>query len=244
MKLTFDFHLHSCLSPCGSEDNTPANLAGMCALAGIQAVALTDHNTVGNCAAFCKAAEQHGLIALPGMELTTREEVHVICLFPDLRSAQTFGKAVYDRLPPIPNDVRIFGSQIRMDEDDHVLGEEERMLAGATTIGVYETAAMAASYGGLAYPAHIDRPSFSLISNLGLWDSGLGFRLAEVSRACPHDFLERPDLMGLPTLTASDAHYLDQISDANQCLEVTQSSPRTILETLHGVNFFSHYTHI
>lgn len=241
MKLSFDFHLHSCLSPCGSEENSPANLAGMCALAGLQAVALTDHNSVGNCAAFLEAARQRGLIALPGMELTTAEEVHVICLFPDLAAAHAFGEVVYRRLPPFPNDPRIFGPQIRMDAEDGVLGEEERMLAGATTIGVYEVAALAASFGGLAYPAHIDRPSFSLISNLGLWDEGLGFPLAELSRACPTDFLNRPDLKGLATLTASDAHYLEQIADADQILEVSAPTPRAILDALGSPTFPQHY---
>lgn len=241
MKITFDFHLHSCLSPCGSEDNTPANLAGMCALAGIQAVALTDHNTVGNCGAFLKAAEQNGLIALPGMELTTMEEVHVVCLFPDLAAAQAFGDAVYERLPPFPNDVRIFGPQVLMDEEDHVLGEEERMLAGATTIGIYDVAALVGTLGGFSYPAHIDRSSFSVISNLGLWDAGLGFSLAEVSRKCPEGFMDRADLKGLPTLTASDAHYLDQIADADQLLEVEDATPQAILEVLSASNFAARY---
>ena len=95
-KLAFDLHLHSCLSPCGSNDMTPANLAGMCALAGLQVVALTDHNTTGNCAAFAQAAARHGLLAIPGMELCTREEVHMVCLFPKLENAiiETRGSSV------------------------------------------------------------------------------------------------------------------------------------------------------
>lgn len=237
MKLTFDFHLHSCLSPCGSEENTPANLAAMCALAGLDAVALTDHNTVGNCAAFCQAAEGHGLLALPGMELTTAEEVHVICLFPGLDAAAAFGRVVYDRLPPFPNDIRVFGPQVLMDAEDNILGQEERMLAGATDIGVYDAAALAASFGGAAYPAHIDRASFSLISNLGLWDDGLGFHLAEVSRRCPPDFLSRPDLMGLNTVTASDAHYLDQIMDPHQTLDLPQRSTAAFFDWLRAPDF-------
>lgn len=244
IKLTFDFHLHSCLSPCGDADNTPANVAGMCALAGIEAVALTDHNTVGNCAAFLRAAEQNGLIALPGMELTTMEEVHVVCLFPDMDGAKAFGDLVYGQLPPFPNDVRIFGPQVLMDEHDNVLGEEERMLAGAATIGIYDVAALAARFGGFAYPAHIDRSSFSVISNLGLWDPGLGFSLAELSRKCQEGFLNRPDLLGLPTLTASDAHYLEQIADADQTLEVDAPTPRAILEALRGADFPARYARI
>jgi predicted metal-dependent phosphoesterase TrpH len=109
MKLSYDLHLHSCLSPCAAPDMTPANLAAMCALAGIRVAALTDHNTTGNCAAFCRAAGRRGIVALPGMELTTAEEIHVICLLPDLGAAEDFGKRIYSLLPDIPNDKRIFG---------------------------------------------------------------------------------------------------------------------------------------
>ena len=241
MTLPFDFHLHSCLSPCGSEDNTPANLAGMCALAGLKAVALTDHNSVGNCAAFLEAAERYGLLALPGMELTTAEEVHVICLFPDLPAALAFGSLVCQRLPPLRNDPRIFGPQILMDSGDAVLGEEERLLAGATNIAIYEAAALVASYGGLAYPAHIDRPSFSLLSNLGLWDPALGFSLAEVTPRCPAELLRRPDLAGVHTLTASDAHDLTQISDPCQALELPVATAKVVLNILQNPDFPNFY---
>ena len=146
----YDLHLHSCLSPCGGDDTTPADLAGMCALAGYQIVALTDHNTVGNCAAFCKAAEHYGLLALPGMELTTAEEVHVVCLFPDLDSAHAFGEYVRAHLPAVPNRPDFFGHQYFMDEEDHILGEETALLMGATDIPVYEAAALVHSFGGTA----------------------------------------------------------------------------------------------
>lgn len=228
----FDLHLHSCLSPCGGEDNTPANLAGMCALAGIDIVALTDHNTTGNCAAFCQAAERYGLLALPGMELTTSEEAHVVCLFPDLAAADAFGALVRQKLPPIQNNPVVFGPQTYMDGEDRVLGEETAFLAGATSIGIYETAALAQSFGGVAYPAHIDRPSFSLLANLGLWDPAMGFCVAEVSKNCPPDLFDRPDLRGVPHFDGSDAHYLDQIRDAHQYMELPSRSPQAVLAWL------------
>lgn len=233
-RLAFDLHLHSCLSPCGGEDNTPANLAGMCALAGIDVVALTDHNTTGNCAAFCRAAERRGLLALPGMELTTSEEVHVVCLFPDLAAAEEFGALVRKKLPPIPNRPAVFGPQVRMDEQDSVLGEETAFLAGTSFIGVYETAALARSFGGVAYPAHIDRPSFSLLANLGLWDPDMGFGLAEVSQNCPPGLFGRADLRGVPHFDGSDAHYLDQILDAHQYMTVPERSAKAVLAWLRA----------
>lgn len=229
-RLAFDLHLHSCLSPCGGEDNTPANLAGMCALAGIGVIALTDHNTCGNCAAFCRAAEHYGLLALPGMELTTAEEAHVVCLFPGLDEADAFSALVRERLPPLDNDPNLFGPQIYMDEEEHILGEETAFLVGAASIGIYEVAALARSYGGAAYPAHIDRPSFSLLANLGLWDSAMGFPVAEISKNCPAGLFDRPDLRGVPHFDGSDAHYLEQIRDAHQYMELPERSPRAVLD--------------
>ena len=232
----FDLHMHSCLSPCGGEDNTPANLAGMCALAGLDVVALTDHNTAGHCAAFCRAAERRGLLALPGMELTCAEEVPVGCLFPDLAAAEGFGALVRSRLPPVKNRTAIYGPQILMDEADKVLGEEDALLAGAASIGIDETAELVRSFGGVAYPAHIDRPSFSLLVNLGLWDPDLGFPLAEVSQNCPPGLFDRPDLRGVRHITACDAHYLDQIPDAHQYMELVERTPRAVLGWLKGEN--------
>lgn len=231
-RYAFDLHLHSCLSPCGGEDNTPANLAGMCALAGLEVVALTDHNTIGNCAAFCRAAEHYGLLALPGMELTTAEEAHVVCLFPGLAAAEAFGALVREKLPPIQNNPAVFGPQTYMDEEDRILGEETAFLAGAASIGIYEAAALAASFGGVAYPAHIDRPSFSLLANLGLWDPAMGFPVAEVSKHCPPDLFDRPDLKGLTHFDGSDAHYLDQIRDAHQYMALPQRSAQAVLAWL------------
>lgn len=211
---------------------TPATVAGMCKLAGLDAAALTDHNTCGNCPAFCAAAEAYGLLALPGMELCTLEEVHVVCLLPDLPRAMAFQEEVYSRLAGLPNDPAIFGPQVYMDADDHILGEERRMLAGATTISVDEVSALVGRYGGAAWPAHIDRPSFSLLSNLGLWDPGLGFPLAEVSAQCPPDLFRRRDLRGVRAITGCDAHYLEQITEARQSMEVPARSREAVLAWL------------
>lgn len=234
MKLAFDLHLHSCLSPCGDADMTPANLAGMCALAGLNVVALTDHNSAGNCAAFCQAAERNGLLALPGMELCTREEVHVVCLFPDPERADAFSEHVGRLLPGVPNDREMFGPQILMDSGDRVLGEEPRLLAGAADIGLYDVPDLVASFGGLAYPAHIDRSSNSLLSQMGIWDPELKFPLAEVSLRCPENLFDRPDLRRLRHITGCDAHYLHQIPDAYQYMEVPEAAPEAVLNWLSG----------
>lgn len=233
-RLYFDLHLHSCLSPCAADDMTPADLAAMCALAGLQVVALTDHNSTGNCAAFAKAAQRHGLLAVPGMELCTKEEVHVVCLFPDLESAQACSQKVKKLLPAVPNNPAIFGRQLLMDENDNVLGEETALLAGAADISVYDVAQFVTGFGGICYPAHIDRSANSLLSQLGIWDPELPFLLAEVSMNCPEDLFQRRDLQCLRHIKASDAHYLHQIPNASQSMELPEVSVKAVLDWLWG----------
>ncbi|MEG2119476.1 MAG: histidinol-phosphatase [Pseudoflavonifractor sp.] len=244
MKLFYDLHLHSCLSPCGGDDMTPYNLAAMCALAGLQVVALTDHNTIGNCEAFCRAAEGFSLLALPGMELCTAEEVHVICLFPTLAAAAAFS-ANLDRVTSWgQNDVPIFGRQVLMDWGDGVLGEDPRLLAGASGMGIYDVVPAVTALGGFCYPAHLDRDSFSLLSNLGLWDPEMGFTMAEGSLRCPPDFWQRSDLFGVGHLTGSDAHYLHQIPDAVHQLDVSVKTPEGVLACLKNHSCVSTKNHV
>lgn len=234
MELRFDFHLHSCLSPCGDMRMTPATVAGMCALAGLDVAALTDHNSCGNCAAFCAAAEAYGLLALPGMELCTAEEIHVICLLPDLDRAAAFSREVRENLPNIPNAPEIFGPQVLMDKEDRILGEEPLLLSGASFFSIVDLPALMERYDGVAWPAHIDRPSYSILSNLGLWDPTLGFPLAEISRCCPPDFFQRRDLLGIPMITGCDAHSLEQIPDQFSSMEVSERSRSAVLTWLRG----------
>lgn len=118
MKLYCDLHLHSCLSPCGDDDMTPNNIVNMAKLKGLTCIALTDHNTAMNCRATAMAARQAGLGFIPGMELSTAEDIHLICLFPDCDKAEAFSRRVAEALPPVKNKPRIYGHQIRLDELD------------------------------------------------------------------------------------------------------------------------------
>lgn len=235
MRLAFDLHLHSCLSPCGDEDMTPANIAAMCALAGLKVVALTDHNSSGNCASFARAAARHGLLAIPGMELCTKEEVHVICLFPDLERADSFSSYVHGLLPKMKNNRDVFGAQILMDDGDTVIGEETALLAGAADICLYDVPDLVTSCGGFAYPAHIDRHANSLLSQMGIWDPELDFSLAEVSLHCPEHLFQRRDLQNLRHISACDAHYLHQIPDAYQFMDIPSATPEKVLDWLKGI---------
>ena len=159
MKLRYDLHLHSCLSPCGDTDMTPNNIVGMAKLLGYDIIALTDHNSCLNTPAAVKVGQRLGVTVVPGMELCTREEAHVVCLFPTVEAALAFGERVREKSPEILNRPEIFGEQLVLDEEDQVIGKEEKLLIAAADIGIYEVLPLARSYGGTAFPAHVDKDS-------------------------------------------------------------------------------------
>lgn len=232
MNYSFDLHIHSCLSPYGGEHMTPKNIASVCALAGYDIVALTDYNSCGNSAAFQKAAEEQGLLAVPGMELCLREDAHVICLFPDLEKAAAFSDLVRSKLPQLENNPQVFGDQILMDENDNSLGQDTAFLVGAADIGAYEIISLVEQFGGVAYPAHLNSDSYSLLSNLGLWDPDMGFKLAEVSMDCPDSFCERSDLTGLRFIRGCNAHTIDAIPDQAQTMDLPERTAQAVIDWL------------
>ena len=159
----YDLHIHSCLSPCGDEDMTPNNIAGMGTLNGLNIMALTDHNTCKNCPAFYKAAKRQGIIPVAGMELTTAEEIHLVCLFPTLEAAMDFDGYVEKNRMKIPNREEIFGRQPILDENDEETGKEEYLLLTAAGITAEEAPGKVRQFGGICYPAHIDREANGII---------------------------------------------------------------------------------
>ena len=232
----YDLHIHSCLSPCAEDDATPANIAGMAALYGLQIVALTDHNTTRNCPAFFEAARAYGLIPIAGMELTTSEDVHIICLFPTLDAASAFQDIVDGRRIRIKNKPAIFGNQLIMDAEDTVLGEEDDLLINATTISIEEAVHLADQCGGIAYPAHIDRPSNGMVAVLGGFPSDPKFAAFELHDALTlSEYQEKyPHLKDLRHVVSSDAHELGAISEAENSflLEDEPYSSRFVTEKL------------
>ena len=222
-KYLYDFHVHSCLSPCGDADNTPNNLAGMAFLNGVRIMALTDHNTCRNCPAFFAAARRYGVIPIAGMELTTSEDIHVVCLFETLEDALAFNDEVDTRRIRVKNREDIFGEQLILDEEDNVVAHEEDLLINATTIALDEAPQLVAKYGGVCYPAHIDRPANGAIEILGDFPHYAGFRIAELhDRENEGPYVETYGLEGMRLLFSSDAHYLDQLREGedNDSIEI------------------------
>ena len=226
-RLYYDFHVHSCLSPCGDADNTPNNIAGIAYLNGVRIMALTDHNTSKNCPAFFAAARRYGIIPIAGMELTTAEDIHAVCLFERLEDALAFNEEVDTRRMRVKNREEIFGEQLILDEEDNVIGREEDLLINATSITLDEAPAIAAKYDGICYPAHIDRPANGAIEILGDFPHYAGFHLAELNDMSSKDeYVSKYGLEHVRLLVSSDAHYLDQLreDDQNDWLEIDDTA--------------------
>ena len=220
-KYYYDFHIHSCLSPCADDDGTPNNIAGMAKLCGLDMIALTDHNSCKNCPAFYKACERYGIIPIAGMELTTAEDIHVICLFEELSEAMRFDGDLQSHRTLIDNRKDIFGNQFILDGEDNVIGEEEYLLSNATDISIEDVPETVKEYGGICYPAHIDRQSNGIISVLGTFPETPEFKIAEISRKEKLDeYREKYSLHEKLFIISSDAHYLTDIKDRENFLEL------------------------
>lgn len=232
----YDFHIHSCLSPCAEPDMTPCDIVRMAKLKGLDAIALTDHNTCGNCGAAMRAGEREGLLVLPGMELCTRENIHVVCLFAEQTEALSFARMVYGRLPEVKNRPEIFGEQTVMDEYDGVIGAEKKLLLNAADVGFGEAAAQAARFGGAAFPAHIDRQAYGAIGVLGCLPAAAGFAAAELSEGCDEKAFRQAhgELDSLRLLRDSDAHELGRISERRHFVRLPELSARAVVAAVAG----------
>ena len=213
---TYDLHVHSCLSPCADNDNTPNNLAGMAALNGIRIMALTDHNSCKNCPAFFEGAKRYGIVPVPGMELTTAEEIHLVCLFPTLEDAMGYDEEIGTRRVRIPNRKEIFGDQLILNGEDEPVGEETDLLPNATTVSLEEASGIVSRYHGVCYPAHIDREANGIIAILGAFPDVPFFPAFELhDPAKEFSYRKEFSLEGRREVISSDAHYLQDLREEN-----------------------------
>jgi hypothetical protein len=232
--LSYDFHIHTCLSPCGDNDMTPQNIAAMAALKKLDAIAITDHNTCKNCAAIMEAAEKYNLLVIPGMELTTSEEVHVLCLFYDLSSALDFDEYVYQHLLSIKNNEKIFGQQLLCNSEDEVTGTIDKLLISSTDISLEILWETVTKHNGIILPAHIDKDTTSIISNLGFIPPDSKFNCIELRELTNLEELVRanPIFSSCIVTCSSDAHYLQDIHEPIYTLPVPEKNIQSILDTL------------
>lgn len=237
MKLYYDMHIHSCLSPCADNDMTPADIAGIGALNNLSVMALTDHNSCENCPAFFKACEFYGITPIAGMELTTAEDIHIICLFRSLTSAMSFSDHIYNRIMPIINKPEIFGDQIVADTDGNTVKTIDKLLISATDIILEELPGIVAEYNGICYPAHIDRESNGIIAILGDIPPEPGFVCAELHDSSKTEEYRRlyPVTEKFRFISSSDAHRLQDINTDINYFEIPEKNDLTVTDAIFSL---------
>ena len=229
MRLAADLHIHSCLSPCADASMTPNNIVNMAYIKKLDVIAVTDHNSAKNLPAIAGAAQKRGLVLLPGLEVQTREEVHLLCYFGSLDEALAFGDEIYGFLPDVPNRADLFGEQIVMDECDAVTGTEPRLLVQSLTLSIEQVCARTEAFGGLVVPAHINRNANSILYNLGFIPPDLDFKVLEVCVTGPAPAVE---LSKYRVIYSSDAHTLGAVLEPEQMVEAPERSARSVLQAL------------
>lgn len=239
MRLAYDLHIHTALSPCSNSDMTPNNIVNMSLIKELDIIAITDHNSIANCKPCIEVAENKDIVVIPGMELQTKEEAHIICLFPSLEKANSFEEFVKSKQAATVNTPQIFGHQWIFDKEDRIIGEEEKMLITSINISIKEVFRFIQELGGLAFPAHVDRPTYSIISNLGFIPKNLPIGVVEISKDCNMTKIlsTHPELKSYKIITNSDAHYLHDISERKNFIEVKEKNIEGILQALKNSIF-------
>lgn len=223
-----DLHIHSCISPCADREMTPEALVAKAAAEGLELIALCDHNTVRGCDAAARAAREAGIGFIPGIEVTTSEEIHCIVLLPDLGKAHAFSRWLDTLRMRLPRRPVSMGRRLPIPRDPRA--EERELLYMARRISVTELPAAAAPFGGLVWPAHADKSANSVYSVLGCWTPDLHMDAVELCTASePQDLPE-----DLPRLRVSNAHRLWDIRGAGFPLELKSPDFAGLRDYLKG----------
>ncbi len=208
-----DLHIHSALSACGENTMSPRRILERAHAAGLNLVALTDHNASEHVELFCRLADDFGMKAIPALEVTSREEVHALAYFSDLERLRKFQQMLDDSMPPLENNADFFGDQVVYDERDEIVGLDTRLRQIGSALGlaglVYEVHRLA----GIIVPAHVFRGRYSLTSQLGFIDGETGFDAVEITAK---EWRRRRLRVGarengLPVVAGSDSHFLEDI---------------------------------
>jgi len=209
-----DLHIHTVLSPCAEKEMLPGLIVEQAQALGLNVIAVTDHNSAENAAAMVHAARGTDIIVLPGMEVQTREEVHLVCLFDTLEQVAEWQKQVYAHLPPLKNREKVFGVQVVLDAQGEPTGYNDRLLITSTSFSIDQAVKRARELNGLCVPAHVDRPAFSVVANLGFVPPDLDIPGVEISHlVSPAEAHARfPQLKPYGLIANSDAHRLEDIS--------------------------------
>lgn len=240
MKYYYDLHIHTCLSPCGENEMTPCSIAMYADMVGLDIIAISDHNSSGNVESVVRTAKNNGsnLLVVPGLELTTAEDIHILLLFPSTQAANAASEEVRTRQMKVKNKPHIFGDQLYMDENDEELGTEEKLLIVATSISSEEASSFAKKFGGVAIPAHIDKQSNSMLAILGAVDDSSGFCTVEMTERAEQKLLDEYKKRGYNIISDSDSHMLgvmNEKSDKN-AIELDELTIECLIKKLSQKN--------
>lgn len=237
---TIDLHIHSLLSPCAQEEMLPDAVIDMALMRGLDVIAITDHNSCGNVEAFVEKGKEKGLIVVPGMELQTCEDIHLVCLFDEVEQALAFEKAIKPRFPELKGSraLKTFGSQWLVDKDGMCLRQEERFLLCSLQISVDEAVDLVHQYKGICLAAHVDRPAFSVYAVFGMLPESIDFDGIELTCHLERDpvLLEQIRKLGYQYVTASDAHMLEHIQEIHCAVYLDHWSLSELRLALKGLD--------
>lgn len=234
MKYFCDLHIHSALSPCAENEMTPKNIVNLASLLELDIIAVCDHNSVENACATVEAVGNLPLCAVAGMELETSENVHFVCLFEDTEVARSFDKWLFPYKPKIKNRPEIFSEQLYMNAHDEITGIEENLLVSACDISIYDVKREIDRLPAVIIPAHVDRSSYSIISNLGFIPEDLDFATVEISQSVSRDEAVSlfPHIAQYNIITGSDAHRLENMFSHQNPIELSAKTPKELIRTL------------
>ena len=226
-----DLHIHTCLSPCTELNMSPRGILTSAKKKGLDILGICDHNSTENSPGVMKAAEPMDIGILPGMEVTSQEEVHVLAIFDTIKNALEMQKYVYQNLPG-ENDPDAFGMQVIVNEKEEVLGFNDKLLIGATTIPLDEVIRSIHSLGGIAIASHIDREAFSIIGQLGFVPEDLELDALEISPRVSYEEAKAAYPYDYPITCSSDAHYPDDIGKTFTSFLIEETSVAEIKKAL------------
>jgi len=229
--LKADLHTHTCLSPCADLKMSPMAIAEQAKIKEIDILGISDHNSAENVPALIKAAKKFEISVLPGIEVTSQEEVHILALFDELESALKLQELIYDNLPG-ENDQEAFGMQVVVNEKGEVLRFNQKLLIGASTLTVEEVVQTIHSLNGLAIAAHIDREGFSITGQLGFIPDNLELDALEISPNITFNDAVKKFQPSLPLVCSSDAHYLEEIGKCSTSFYIKECTTEEIKKAL------------
>ena len=234
MKIAADLHIHSALSPCSSLEMSPAAIVSRARELNLDAIAVTDHNSMANCFITADIGRKNNVQVFFGMEAQTREDVHVLCLFQDHDQAERFNDRIYALLPDIKNNPDFFGDQVVVDDQDNIIRHEEKLLLNALNTSIQELLELVRQHQGVAVPAHVESAPFGLLVNLGLIPGELEAAALEISCASrPQTVLNTyPGLAPYPLISNSDAHFLKDIGRAYTVVDAAERSLSALIEAV------------